>query len=451
MDEITPDAAWLSRPLPARSRERLPSQRSAGIAPVIRLGLRLASLIALLSACEQTFQPIQPSDLYFSIYGYLDASVDTQWIRVSPVRTVTETSLEPLQAVARLEHLPSGRSVPLFDSLFVFPSNNLDADRYAWNFGTDEPMEPGATYRFTVTRADGRFSSATARVPEDVDHLRVDVSQAPVFSFTPWTYGVLHVPTTEQLAMVHVIHLPPCPATRGPFTFSPSLTGINAAAGPERHVPIMRKVYAPPGPPECDQDRFRFLRWDLFVVLTGSPWPFDPHLPDPENFLPDTGTNVTNGTGFLGGIITHTIPFERCFVIGLSGATDYCVLTYDDRKAAVEGVLSDASCPTSLMLQFPGSSLFLWENSEPDTPGSVTITDYQGSNIGLRKPPGTRVRAAFALRDRSYRIDALEPGVEYAIRAPLEGFLERVDTIVLQAGEQRRLDIGLLRSRPGCN
>jgi 2-polyprenyl-3-methyl-5-hydroxy-6-metoxy-1,4-benzoquinol methylase len=53
-----------------------------------------------------------------------------------------------------------------------------------------------------------------------------------------------------------------------------------------------------------------------------------------------------------------------------------------------------------------------------------------------------------ALRDL---YDALEPGVEYAIRAPLEGFLERVDTIVLQAGEQRRLDIGLLRSRPGCN
>ena len=50
---------------------------------------RALPLIALvLAACEVPLDPIAESDLSFALSGYLDASADTQWVRVERVDPV---------------------------------------------------------------------------------------------------------------------------------------------------------------------------------------------------------------------------------------------------------------------------------------------------------------------------------------------------------------------------
>src|SRR5688572_21996239 len=143
-----------------------------------------ALLLALLG-CERPFEPIQASDRHFSIYGLLDATADTQFIRVTPIRDVAATTAEPIDVALRLEHLETGRSIPLSDSLFAFRASNINLgiDRYGRNFWTTERMEPGATYAFTATGPEGETSRVVARVPNDVPEFVVGVSQTPAGAF----------------------------------------------------------------------------------------------------------------------------------------------------------------------------------------------------------------------------------------------------------------------------
>jgi hypothetical protein len=64
---------------------------------------------AVVAACDDSFEPIEPSELAFSVFGYLDASAGTQWLRVMPIRPVKVTSQDTLAATVTLEHLGTGR------------------------------------------------------------------------------------------------------------------------------------------------------------------------------------------------------------------------------------------------------------------------------------------------------------------------------------------------------
>ncbi|HEX6071199.1 MAG TPA: hypothetical protein VFZ18_15305, partial [Longimicrobiaceae bacterium] len=128
--------------------------------------------LLLVTACDDTFTPIEASALRYSLYGYLDASADTQWIRVSPVRPLAITSPEPLEERVTLEHLGTGRIVELRDS--VFRQQALDPDLgsatfYVHNFWTTEPIAPGATYRLTVTKTGGPTAETLIEVPPEYD------------------------------------------------------------------------------------------------------------------------------------------------------------------------------------------------------------------------------------------------------------------------------------------
>src|SRR5690554_2310724 len=116
-----------------------------------RLG---AVAVVVASGCaDPVFDPIPDSDLHFSVFGVLDATADTQWIRVSPLRASITHSGEVLDAVVTLEHLGTGEVIELSDSLVSFESSLDDGTSVVrQNFWTDHPIEAGATYRLAVTR-----------------------------------------------------------------------------------------------------------------------------------------------------------------------------------------------------------------------------------------------------------------------------------------------------------
>lgn len=96
-------------------------------------------------ACDTPFEPIAEGDVRFPVFGYLDASADTQWIRVMPIRPLATTSPDSFGITVTLEDLGTGRVIPLRDSLFPF-THHADADvgsagTYVHDFWTTETIE----------------------------------------------------------------------------------------------------------------------------------------------------------------------------------------------------------------------------------------------------------------------------------------------------------------------
>jgi len=71
--------------------------------PAVRSVTLALLVLGVGSGCEDTFEPYKSSDRHFSIFGYLNAAADTQWIRVAPIRQSVFTTAGKLHRAARLD------------------------------------------------------------------------------------------------------------------------------------------------------------------------------------------------------------------------------------------------------------------------------------------------------------------------------------------------------------
>ena len=405
----------------------------------------LIAMFLLSAGCEQPFEPIQQSELAFSVFGFLDASADTQWVRVTSVRTSVFTSPDPPGATVTLEHMGTGEVTTLRDSVFVYPGSNpqVSGDQYARNFWTDIPLEQGASYRLTATSSDGVSSTTSARVPIDADTVVVGIEQGRFGHFR----GYLRLIGAEHLAIAQVV--PGCP----PMEFVHLGGGPDARADEDGELSIeifrIRTCPNPSGGPSIP-----IRAWDLRIALSGAPWPYDPEWSNATTFLPDVSLSVEGGLGFLGGVLTRTVPYETCYVLGAEN-DEYCELVYTDRPAAVEGVVRERveTAEGCEPVPRPGAIVFLWENDRPDVDRSVTVEDIQGATFTLRKPDGVKVRTAFTRSDGSYRISALVPGLEYGVAVSYGGATyHQGEGLAVLSGEtvERDIEIPAVELPGGC-
>ena len=123
-----------------------------------------------LQACDASFDPFQEPGR-MSVYGALDASADTQWMRITPVRHMLRTTPDPLETTVTLQRVGTGRTVELRDSIVAFTTIGglyPEAMWYTHNYWTTEPIELGATYTVTVTGADRATATVTdLPIPKD--------------------------------------------------------------------------------------------------------------------------------------------------------------------------------------------------------------------------------------------------------------------------------------------
>lgn len=113
----------------------------------------------VLGGCDTSLTPFAEDTGLYSVYGFLSAS-GPNFIRVKDLNTPpTSDSTRTLDATVRLENLRTGTTETLVDSVVAFDG------AYTHNFRMTQPVVPGATYRLTVSRADGRRAEATATMP----------------------------------------------------------------------------------------------------------------------------------------------------------------------------------------------------------------------------------------------------------------------------------------------
>ena len=393
-------------------------------------GLCLALVVA---ACDETFEPIAPTDLAFSVWGYLDASADTQWIRIMPIRPLKVTSPDTLDAVVTIEHIETGRIFELRDSLFHFTSRSdpaLGAEgAYLHNFWTVEDVEPGATYRFSARRAGKDPAEATVEVPPDYD-VEVAINQRSGRNETDelWITGLKHLPFLK--ASVH--YFDDCGWAEAPIPYE-----LHSGDDGTHWIAITKSGAVTRE--HCG--RAWVARREFWIVGSEAEWPSGGYSQDALGESART-SNVTNAVGFLGGVLTKVIPYEDCtFLSEGAPVPDYCLLRYNQETATLRGTVREPLCFGPL--------------------DSVTV---QVTELG--QDPA-RFRSVLTDGNGAFVFGALEPGIPHRVsprapRVPIDSMFDptrwqwvytdwedihtmHTDTLTFTPGQQLQYDIELRR------
>ena len=384
-----------------------------------------------LQACDAPFEPFEKTGR-MSVFGALDATADTQWIRVTPIRQTVLMSPDQIAMTVTLERMGTGRTVALRDSIVRFETGTPSTPEAEWfthNFWTTEPIESGATYVVTVTGADRSTASMTVAIPED---FTVIVGYSP----TPGIRPTLRTEGAEHLGVVlgHLYFAPDCVVRTGIREYYLSLPSVVPP-------PVSPAVYELLAPPTSTRDEEFYpcpvVHREIFVAASGSPWPKGLQNATSALGVPYAPSNVGNGIGFVAGVRTRSFQREPC---NLEPRTGPCLLTYDSKSVTLQGTVRDRLTGTLL----PGATLRLTEI----IPGSSPPTSLRGTTDA----------------QGSFELGAVEPGVSHVFRvghnahcwgnglAPLV-FLDQIDTLPAYAPAERVAveDVVLQRNPdPGC-
>lgn len=262
----------------------------------------IATFCIISIGCEETFQPIKKNDKYnFSMYGYLDASTDTQWVRITPARRQISVPEIPEMQVTLVE-TATGNSAVMNDSLLQL-ANGIQFVS-VW---TTMNVKPEHTYRLEAEQPDGDSSSVTVTIPEDFptpylvyqdgmcNGARLYIEDVPRLADARSTW-FLKMNSSGYIR--HIVYHKPyrnniTPDSPGNYDF---------------YIPPYEPIRLPAG----DIDR---ARREIFVASGGPEW--NEKLVSIDNLiyaLPDGFSNVKNGVGYVIGIVSKTIPYERHYV-----------------------------------------------------------------------------------------------------------------------------------------
>ena len=370
----------------------------------LRCLTRLVAPVGLLlqTGCVDDFSPLVQGPADVAVHGFLDASSDTQWIRVTPMRNVVLTSPDPLNVSVMLQEVGGDQRVELQDSLFWFPTGDTAigaAGMYVHNFWAAARAKPAATYRLLVTRSGHPTAVIPVRMPGDYE-VRVWRSSArisPVASYLQ-VLGAKYVPFLTLTAS--------CAGGGALYDLAPQRLGqdIHQATVPDFFL-------------TCSSGQFT-------VVGSEQAWP------DGQGYslyrLTAGGGNYSNALGFVGGVIIKVIPYENCELIG-GAASDYCVMRYHSASASISGQVSEVRCGN----------------------GPIRGAKVELLELDPVPPAKAQRRSTSTGRNANYSISALVPGVRYALRAEfivdpaVAVYSVHADTLVFQAGERRTYDVGL--------
>lgn len=276
--------------------------------------LSLLTCLLSLAGCDESFQPLRENDAApFSIFGYLDASADTQWVRVTPVRDQLDLPPVVPEMHVTIEHPQSGSMAEMNDSLFLFPDGFHILNAWA----VTDILKPEQTYRLRAERPDGAASHVTVTLPDDFPTPTLEIYEIVGLAF-------VNIKGVERLADVQIKTrariISPSAGWDYVRVFSTSQKRrIDEVAPGEYRVMLSISTVLSfvhglvPAPPNNDLVVEPIHR-QIFVASGGPEWDEEISTLDDRIYsLPNVISNVENGTGYLFGIVSKSIPYKSCF------------------------------------------------------------------------------------------------------------------------------------------
>lgn len=119
-------------------------------------------LLGVLSACEESVSPIIETDRDYTLFGTLDMALDSQFVRVIPIRgSITETG-DVLDVTVQSIELSTQQTFTWRDSIHTF-----DDGRIGHIFFAPFRIRPSQTYRIEIIPSDSEIiTSAETTVPD---------------------------------------------------------------------------------------------------------------------------------------------------------------------------------------------------------------------------------------------------------------------------------------------
>lgn len=257
----------------------------------------LLGFILLFSGCEPSFEPHQENDrYYFSMFGYLDASADTQWVRIMPVRDSILYQPDEIDATVSLEELETGKIIPLNDSLFHFSNN-----RYAYNFWTTQSLEPSQTYRLKAERSDGAASHAIITLPADFP-----TPIAYIWEPDDFSPDRIEIEGVENLVDAQVIY--------NSQSQHNSISFIrDTVVAPDGSYQVLIQPWMNIESFGASIDMIPKEDLNIFIAASTRDFPDFATVDEIAISFPGGVSNVEKGVGYVGGIVSKSIPYRSCF------------------------------------------------------------------------------------------------------------------------------------------
>ena len=270
--------------------------------------LLIAIFSLVLSGCENNFQPLKENnDFIFSIYGYLEASADTQWVRVSPARKQLEMPHEVPDMEVTLEHMETGDIVVMNDSLF---SEN---GAHFLNFWTTMEIKNGQTYRLKAEKPDGASSQATVTIPDEFSTPRVQ--KVTRFWGQPPAYKI-YISDVNKLVDLRTIWYVRIAEEKKKISFKhrDKVDTVSSYGGSYSVSVVPEDELQEIESHTLGDDQIEVLHKQFYVVSGGPEWNEEITLTDDLVYtLPGSISNVENGLGYMVGIDSKVIPYESCY------------------------------------------------------------------------------------------------------------------------------------------
>lgn len=268
--------------------------------------------ILIFSNCEDSFQPLKENNKYnFNISGYLDASADTQWVRVGTIRESIDEPPDPKGIEVSLEHVQTGETVVMNDS--VFTSKNI------LNYWTTMDIQHEQTYRITAAGAGGNASEVTVTTPGELPPIYILLVSSNPFYGDGLSGASIYIDDSAEHIVdlqsvwyvtlrsgteIHrkIYRFPIRNTLRHTFSFYGAYQGFSNTE--KQRAQIEQSV----GGAEIISDIQQF-----FVAIGGPEWDESfSSIDDVEYFLDGTGSNVENGLGYVVGISSGWFLQKTC-------------------------------------------------------------------------------------------------------------------------------------------
>jgi hypothetical protein len=265
-----------------------------------------AILILSLAGCDTTVQPIDPQGRHYSLFGYLDAARDTQFVRVEPLNdSMPVGAPSRIDARVTLTRVGTGETFVLTDSVRRFNVTGLLGEEavLVHNFWTTAPIEPGGQYRLTARRSDGAQSWATATLPNQpptVETLRKPFLPCNLAGEATATVRI----STARLVGITVVY----PLPSGPADADYHGEAIRQNGAYRLEIDYREDLERFGASSECARVQGDAL--ELIAYAGGVPWPRFADGGDRASEAVarlDTLSNVRRGVGFFGGTISTRV------------------------------------------------------------------------------------------------------------------------------------------------
>lgn len=275
----------------------------------ITLGVLIA--VAFLASCETAVNPLIGEPRPFTVWGLLDAAADTQRVRIfsiegepgvdrpgNPDASVTTTDLETGETLSWTPYrITYGDSITahLFQAVF-------------------RPVH-GHRYRLDVTRSDGAVSSATVKVPPEVDFTieRSDLSPRmsvyvrgnplPNLLGVEMRYEATNVPPAQvwpaDLKLHPVVNYPVEISYQGTEQRAPGVVRYDINMADD--FAIVEETYKSRCLVTEGNPNIALRRVEFHFVAANEEWSPPDGVFDPEVLVePGALSNIENGYGFFG-------------------------------------------------------------------------------------------------------------------------------------------------------